>query len=79
MNIIDDLLDAIKDDEASTAKEMVQKYKDKLKKYRTCGLEKGGEYSTENLVFKILRRNGYIEKLHDSTTKILDKKLSMNQ
>jgi predicted nucleotidyltransferase len=79
MNIIDDLLDTIKDDDASTAKEMVQKYKDKLKKYRTCGLEKGGEYSTENLVFKILRRNGYIEKLHDSTTKILDKKLSMNQ
>ena len=79
MNIIDDLLDAIKDDEASTAKEMVQKYKDKLKKYRTCGLEKGGEYSTENLVFKILRTNGYIEKFHDSTTKILDKKLSMNQ
>ena len=79
MNIIDDLLDAIKDDDASTAKEMVQKYKNKLKKYRTCGLEKGGEYSTENLVFKILRRNGYIEKLHDSTTKILDKKLSMNQ
>lgn len=79
MNIIDDLLDAIKDDDASTAKEMVQKYKDKLKKYRTCGLENGGEYSTENLVFKILRRNGYIEKLHDSTTKIIDKKLSMNQ
>ena len=79
MNIIDDLLDAIKDEDASTAKEMVQKYKDKLKKYRTCGLENGGEYSTENLVFKILRRNGYIEKLHDSTKKILDKKLSMNQ
>jgi predicted nucleotidyltransferase len=79
MNIIDDLLDAIKDDDASTAKEMVQKYKDKLKKYRTCGLENGGEYSNENLVFKILRRNGYIEKLHDSTTKIIDKKLSMNQ
>jgi predicted nucleotidyltransferase len=79
MNIIDDLLDTIKDDDVSTAKTLVQKYKDKLKKYRTCGLETGGEYSTENLVFKILRRNGYIEKLHDSTTKILDKKLSMNQ
>jgi predicted nucleotidyltransferase len=79
MNIIDDLLEAIKDDDTNTAKEMVKKYKDKLKKYRTCGLEKGGEYSTENLVFKILRRNGYIEKLHDTTTKIIDKKLSMNQ
>jgi len=79
MSIIDDLIDAIKDDDVRTAKEMVQKYKDKLKKYRSCGLEKDGEYSTENLVFKILRRNGYIEKLNDLSTKIIDKKLSMNQ
>jgi len=79
MNIIDDLIDAIKDDDIDTAKEMVQKYKEKLKKYRSCGLEKEGEYSTENLVFKILRRNGYIERLNDLSTKIIDKKLSMNQ
>lgn len=79
MNVIDDLIDTIKNDDANTAKELVQKYKDKLKKYRTCGLEKNGEYSTENLVFKILRRNGYIEKLHDTSTKIIDKKLSMKQ
>jgi len=79
MNIIDDLIDAIQDDDTQTAKEMVQKYKDKLKKYRTCGLEKGGEYSIENLVFKILRRNGYIEKLYNKSNEIIDKKLSMNQ
>jgi predicted nucleotidyltransferase len=79
MNVIDDLIDSIQDDDANTAKELVQKYKDKLKKYRTCGLETGGEYSTENMVFKILRRNGYIEKLHDESTKIIDKKLSMKQ
>jgi predicted nucleotidyltransferase len=79
MNVIDDLIDSIQDDDANTAKELVQKYEDKLKKYRTCGLEKGGEYSTENMVFKILRRNGYIEKLHDESTKIIDKKLSMKQ
>jgi predicted nucleotidyltransferase len=79
MNMIDNLLDSIKNNDADTAKEMVQKYKDKLKKYRTCGLQKKGEYSTENLVFKILRRNGYIEKLHNNTSKIIDNKLSMNQ
>jgi hypothetical protein len=79
MSMIDELLDAIQDDDVETSKKMIQKYKDKLKKYRTCGLEKGGEYSTENLVFKILRRNGYIEKLHNETTKIVDNKLSMNQ
>lgn len=79
MNIIDELIDTIKDDDVNTAKKLVQKYKDKLKKYRTCGLEKDGEYSTENLVFKVLRRNGYIEKLHNDTNDIIDKKLSMNQ
>ncbi len=78
MNMIDDLLDTIEDMDVRTAKEMVDKYKKKLKKYRTCGLEKGGEYSTENLVFKILRRNGYIQKLHDETSKMIDDKLSMN-
>jgi hypothetical protein len=35
--------------------------------------------SLENLVFKLLRRNGYIEKLYDLPIKIIDKKLSMNQ
>jgi len=79
MNIIDNLIETIKDDDVRTAKELVQKYKDKLKKFRSCGLEKDGEYSTENLVFKILRRNGYIGKLNDLSTKIIDKKLSMNQ
>ena len=52
----------------------IKKYKDKLKKYRTCGLENQGEYSDENLVFKVLRRNGYIEKLHDFEAKLVDKR-----
>ena len=56
-----------------------KKYKEKLRKFRTCGLQKNGEYSSENLVFKILRRNGYLEKLRGATHKILDKGLSMNQ
>lgn len=36
---------------------------DKIRKYRKSGLEESGEYSTGNLVFKLLRRNGYISKL----------------
>jgi hypothetical protein len=79
MKTIDELIDCVKDEDVDSAKDLIKKYKDKLKKYRTCGLEKGGEYSIENLVFKILRRNGYIERLHDLTSKIIDKKLSMNQ
>ena len=79
MRIIDTLIDSIKDDDIDMAKEMIKKYKEKLKKYRSCGLEDKGEYSTENLVFKLLRRNGSIIKLYDPSGKILDKKLSMNQ
>ena len=60
-------------------KELIKKYKDKLKKYRTCGLEKNGEYSDENLVFKVLRRNGYIEKLYDFENEIIDKKYSLSE
>ena len=51
----------------------------KLKEFRQGGLEKGGEYSYENLVYKLLRRNGYIEKLLKLKTYITDKKLSLTQ
>jgi hypothetical protein len=51
--------------------------RDKLKKFRKSGLESGGEYSYENLTFKLLRRNGYIEKLMNLRNSISNKKLSL--
>jgi len=57
----------------------IEKLRLKIKEFRQCGLESGGEYSYENLVFKLLRRNGYIEKLLKLKTDILDKKLSITQ
>lgn len=51
----------------------------KIKKFRKCGLDSGGEYSFENLTFKLLRRNGYMKKLLDLKTKVIDKKLSITQ
>ncbi len=50
-----------------------------LKEYRNNGLEREGEYSYENLVFKFLRRNGYIQKLFDFTNELVDKRLSLEQ
>jgi hypothetical protein len=79
MSIIDGVLDNIEDEDPEEIKDLIKKYKEKLKKFRNCGLEKGGEMSLENLVFKVLRRNGYIEKLYDYPTKMIDKKLSMKQ
>lgn len=79
MSIIDSLIDNIKDEDFDDAKELIDKYNDKLRKYRTCGLQKGGEYSDENLVFKVLRRNGYLEKLRELKNKLTDRELSLKE
>jgi len=79
MEIIDTLLEDLKDDSLIDSVEKIDKLKEKIKKYRSCGLEKGGEYSYENLVFKFLRRSGYIQKLFDSKNKIVDKSLSIQE
>jgi hypothetical protein len=57
----------------------IDSIKDKLKDYRKSGLEKEGELSYENLVFKFLRRSGHIQKLFDSSNKALDKELSIER
>ena len=79
MRIIDGVIENIQDEDPDEIKSLVKKYKEKLKKFRNCGLEKDGEMSLENLVFKLLRRNGYVEKLYDVPTEVIDKKLSMKQ
>lgn len=53
--------------------------KEKLKDYRKSGLEKDGELSYENLVFKFLRRSGHIQKLFDTADNIVDKGLSVER
>ena len=59
--------------------ESIEGLRKKLKEFRQSGLESGGEYSYENLTFKLLRRNGYIEKLLKLKTTLIDKKLSITQ
>jgi len=53
--------------------------KNKLKEYRKSGLEKDGELSYENLVFKFLRRSGHIQKMFDTDNKETDKELSIER
>ena len=79
MDIIDGVLENAEDEDLEDAIKLVKKYKEKIRKYRTCGLKKEGEFSYENLVFKFLRRNGYISKLENFKNKIADKKLSLEQ
>jgi predicted nucleotidyltransferase len=51
----------------------IKKLWKKIKDGRQAGLEKEGEFSIENLVFKLLRRNGYIERFMDLKRKSYDK------
>lgn len=57
-------------------KQKIKKIWKKIKDSRKAGLEKEGEYSVENLVFKLLRRNGYIKRLLDIKTKAYDKQFN---
>jgi len=75
-NIIDKLIRSSNKKDVLKDVELVS---NKIKKFRQCGLDSGGEYSYENLTFKLLRRNGYIKKLLDLKTNVTDKKLSIRQ
>ena len=79
MEKIDNVIEDVEDEDLDTALEYIDLLKDKLKEYRNNGLEREGEYSYENLVFKFLRRNGYIQKLFDFTNELVDKRLSLEQ
>jgi len=77
INTIDDL--TLKYQEGDNVIPDIEDLRVRLKKFRQSGLETGGEFSYENLVFKLLRRNGYIEKLFKLKRDIIDKKLSVTQ
>jgi len=53
--------------------------KDKITQMRKAGLERGGEWSTENLVFKALRNVGTIDTLADTIRELEDAELSLEQ
>jgi hypothetical protein len=75
----DKIDDAIDNAKSEGNAENLKKIKEKLKDYRQSGLNKDGEFSYENLVFKYLRRSGHIGKLFDEKNKIKDKELSVER
>jgi hypothetical protein len=53
--------------------------KEKITKMRKAGLERAGEWSVENLVFKILRNLGLIDEIADKIRELEDQELSLEQ
>lgn len=74
---IDDLIEKKKQDIDIGSD--IEEIKNKIKRFRQTGLDDGGEYSYENLTFKLLRRNGYIKKLIDLKKEASDIKLSVGE
>lgn len=77
MDRIEDIYDEMDEVENETTVKRVDKLTDKIKKMRQSGLDKGGEFSVENMVFKVLRRNGMLDRLYDIKTVAYDKSVTL--
>ena len=72
-------IDSLQRFEAEKRYQMSSSLKDKIKKMRQTGLEKDGVYSVENLAFKILRREGDMQKLIDIHNNAYDEMYSLDE
>jgi predicted nucleotidyltransferase len=57
----------------------VNTLKDYIKKMRKSGLQRGGEFSTENIIFKVLRRTDFMEILDNYKNKAYDLMATLNE
>lgn len=57
----------------------INKYKDKLRTKRGTAVKEQGEFSPENLVFKMLRNNGFLEKLTNLKRELYDNSLTLER
>ena len=78
MDEVERVYDLFDDEKYEFAIEYIEKLREKIKNMRKTGLEREGQYSNENLAFKILRRNGSLGELLDLRTKIYDKMMSIS-
>ena len=68
----------VEDEEGDEALDAIDRLKAKIRNMRKTGLETTGQYSVENLAFKVLRRIGFLKRLSDEINKTYDKELSLN-
>ena len=76
INKISDLFSKKEYDKAISS---VEALNNKIKRFRQAGLSKDGEYSTENLVFKMLRNGKYLETLSNLKSQAYDREMSIEE
>jgi hypothetical protein len=79
MDMIEDVYSSMEGNNQEQIIEKVDKLKDKISKMRSCGLEEGGEFSIENMAFKVIRRNGMMERLGDIKVASYDDMMTLEQ
>jgi len=79
MDRVEDVYKLFEGGEYEEAETAATRLKEKIRKFRQAGLDKGGIYSAENLAFKALRRNGSLERLSSLRVMSYDKKMSMDE
>jgi hypothetical protein len=79
MDQVDRIDGLVEDKKYEEAEQYADKLKDKIRKMRKAGLESVGAFSVENLAFKVLRRNGYLEKLSDAKRLAYDRAQSLKE
>tara|TARA_Y100000389_G_scaffold42432_2_gene37142 strand:+ start:630 stop:1679 length:1050 start_codon:yes stop_codon:yes gene_type:complete len=78
MDRIEELYDDLDEDrDYKSIVKRAEKLTDKIKKMRQCGLDSVGEFSVENMAFKVLRRNGMLDRLYDIKNLAYDKSLTL--
>jgi hypothetical protein len=79
IDAIHDVYYMYKNEEYDKTIRMIKNLKEKIKKMRQTGLDREGEYSFENVAFKVLRRTMYLDKLSEIETKAYDKSLTLDE
>lgn len=72
-----DLMNHIDQAIASNDTATIERLRTKIRNMRRSGLDKSGEFGTENLAFKIVRNLGYLDKLSTAYTQQQDRDLSI--
>lgn len=79
INELEEAADENHGEDYSEILEELGEIKDKIKNMRKSALAETGEFGTGNLVFKILRNSGYLERMTVLKTAITEKLLTINE
>ena len=75
----EDIKHRIEDAVKSNSEESITRLAEKIKMMRQAGLDTHGELGPENLAYKMLRKQGYIQQLYDARNAAKDQELSLRE